>query len=72
MRICFREGMVSLIKKLRVLFVCFALEAGVLLGVPMRPEEIQEVMHQMNQPKMAHVLPGEHGEGDDQLPKSCQ
>ena len=55
--------MVSLIKKLRVLFVCLVLETGVLLGVPMRPEEIQEVMHRMNQPKITHVLPSENDEG---------
>jgi hypothetical protein len=32
---------------------------GVLGGVPMRPDEIQELMHQMNQPALAHVLPTE-------------
>jgi hypothetical protein len=38
---------------------------GVLSGVPMRPDDIRELMKQMNQPKMAHALPGENGEGDD-------
>ena len=33
--------------------------------VPMRPDEIQELMNQMNQPKMAHVLPSENDEGAD-------
>ena len=46
-------------KQLRVVFACLALEMAVLLGAPMRPEEIQELMHQMNQPKLAHVLPAE-------------
>ena len=27
--------------------------------------EIEELMHQMNQPRMAHVLPTEGEEGDD-------
>lgn len=52
-------------KKLRVLFACLALEAGVLAGVPMRPDEIRELMHQMNQPALAHVLPSEEEGGDD-------
>jgi hypothetical protein len=51
-------------KKLRVLFVCAVLEWGVLVGAPMRPEEIEELMHQMNQPKLAQVLPAESDEGD--------
>lgn len=51
--------------KLRVLVVCLALEMGVMCGVPMRPDEIEELMHQMNQPKHAHALPAEHDDGDD-------
>jgi hypothetical protein len=56
---------VSLKKKLRVLLACAALEFGVLMGAPMRPDEIQELMHQMNQPKLAHVLRNEDDAGDD-------
>jgi len=55
----------SLARRLRVLVVCVALEMGVLSGVPMRPDEIQDLMNQMNQPKMAHVLPTKNDEGDD-------
>jgi hypothetical protein len=47
-----------------VLVVCLGLEIGVLSGVPMRPDEIQELMKQMNQPKVAHVLRTEDDEGD--------
>jgi hypothetical protein len=55
----------SLKKRLRTIFMCAALELGVLSGVPMRPEEIRALMNQINQPKLAHVLPaGEQG-GDD-------
>ena len=55
----------SLASRLRVLFVCAVLELGVLSGVPVRPDEIQQLMSQMNQPKLAHVLPaGEEG-GED-------
>ena len=54
----------SLIKRLRTVFLCLALEAGVLSGVPMRPEQIRELMNQLNQPKLAHMLPGEEDSGD--------
>jgi len=59
------EGVVSFKQGLRVVFVCLALEMGVLVGASMRPDEIEQLMHQMNQPKMAHVLPSENDEGDD-------
>ena len=52
-------------QKLRVLFVCLGLEMAVLAGSPVRPEEIEALMHQMNQPKLAHVLRRENDEGDD-------
>ena len=55
----------SLKKKLRTMFLCAALELGVLSGVPMRPEEIRALMHQMNQPKLAHVLPSDEESGND-------
>lgn len=58
-------GLVSLKEKLRVVLACATLELGVLMGAPMRPDEIRELMHQMNQPKLAHVMPGEKQAGDD-------
>jgi hypothetical protein len=59
---------VSLMTRLRVLLVCVVLQAGVLVGVPVRPDEIQELMHQMNQPKLAHVLPSENDDGGGDSP----
>ena len=47
-------------KRLRTLLLCAALEVGVLSGVPMRPEEIRALMNQLNQPKLAHVLPSDN------------
>ena len=55
----------SLMQRLRVVFVCLTLQVGVLAGVPMRPDEIQELLHQINQPAVAHVLPSDADEGDD-------
>ena len=40
------------------------LEYAALMGSPMRPEEIEELMRQMNQPKLAHVLRDENDSGD--------
>ena len=59
----------SLKKRLRTIFMCAALELGVLSGVPMRPEEIRALMNHINRPKLAHVLPtDEQSGGDPMLP----
>ena len=50
--------------RLRTLLVCSMLEYAALMGSPMRPEEIEELMRQMNQPKLAHVLRDEDDSGD--------
>lgn len=47
------------LRKLRTIFVCAFLQIGVLAGVPMRPEEIRELMRQMSAPTIVHVLPTE-------------
>ena len=58
----------SIKKILRTVFVCAVLELGALASVPMRPEEIQDLMHQLNRPKLAHVLPSEDDDGNDPRP----
>jgi hypothetical protein len=59
---------VSLLAKLRVVFLCITLEIGVFAGVPMRPDEIERLMQQMNRPTLAHVLPTESDDGDGDTP----
>ncbi len=50
--------------RLRVALLCGILQLGTMVGVPMRPEEIQELLHRLNQPKVASVLPGHTASGD--------
>ncbi len=50
--------------RLRTLLVCAMLEYAAMIGSPMRPEEIQELLRQMNQPTLAHVLRDEGDSGD--------
>jgi hypothetical protein len=52
-------------KRLRTIFLCAMLEFAALTGVPMRPEEIVELMHTMNQPKLAHTIPKQQEKDDD-------
>jgi hypothetical protein len=33
-------------------------------GAPIRPDEIEELLHQMDQPKVAHTLKEEDADGD--------
>jgi hypothetical protein len=51
-------------QRLRTLFVCAMLEFASLSGMPMRPEQIEELTRTMNRPKLAHVLPDESAKGD--------
>ena len=55
----------SLGEKLRTCFVCAALELGVLGGIAVPPEEIRALLNQINQPKLAHVLPADEESGGD-------
>lgn len=59
-----------LIKKLRMVSVCAMLQLSVFAGAPVRPEQIEELMHQMNEPKLAQVLPDESDDGDGNAPES--
>jgi hypothetical protein len=50
--------------RLRTILVCAMLEYAALVGSPMRPEEIEELMRNMNQPTLAHVIPEENKKGE--------
>jgi len=50
---------VSIKQKVRRILLVGAIGLALLTGMPMRPEEIEELLHRMNQPKLAHTLPDE-------------
>ena len=54
----------SLRHRLRTLLVCVVLEWSALIGMPMRPEEIVDLMQTMNTPKVVHTIPDEDETGD--------
>lgn len=54
----------SVKQRLRTLVCCVTLEVGTLMGVPMRPEQIQDLMQTLNQPKIAQTTPDESDNGD--------
>ena len=49
----------SLKNRLRTIACCVVLQAATLMGVPMRPDQVQELMHSLNQPKLARTTPEE-------------
>ena len=55
--------------RLRTVLVCSMLEVGVMVGVPIRPQQIQELLHTLNQPTFAHVLKEEDRAGDGEKKK---
>jgi hypothetical protein len=58
---------VSFKHRLRALLLCLPLLLGALGGMPMRPEEIEELMHTMNQQKV--VVTVEDDGNNYKLPK---
>jgi len=53
--------------KLRTILLCLSLEVAAFFGVPMRPEEIEELLGRLSRPKLAHTIPDgkEDGEPDE-------
>jgi hypothetical protein len=51
-------------ERLRTLACCGILQLGTLVGVPMRPEQVQDLMRTLNQPKLAQTDPDERSNGD--------
>ncbi len=54
----------SLKHRMRVLFLGATLSAAAMMGVPMRAEEIEELMAAANRPVAAHVLRDEEDKDD--------
>lgn len=54
----------AVMQRLRTIFVCAVLECGVLLGVPMRPDELEKLLRQFNQPTVAQTLRNDEDEGE--------
>jgi hypothetical protein len=50
--------------RLRTILMCAMLEYAALMGAPMRPDEIEELLRTMNKPKIAHVVTDKMGDGE--------
>ena len=53
--------------RFRKVFLCLVLCMASMQGVRMRPEEIEELMRTMNQPKLVRKFAEEEEKGDDPL-----
>lgn len=60
----------SIRQRLRAALLCIPLILGAFAGVPMRPEEIEELMHSLNQQKITVVVRGdsENEDGNPNIP----
>jgi hypothetical protein len=54
--------------KFRALLLGMTLLMGAFGGVPMRPDEIEEIMRSMNQPRVEYTIPDESDKGEPELP----
>lgn len=55
--------------RLRTVLLCLPLLLGAFSGMSMRPEEIEELMHSMNQQKIVVTVEDDSENGDGNLPK---
>jgi hypothetical protein len=60
-------GFVSIKRKLRMLLLYLPLLAGSLSGVPMRPEDMDQIMEALNQERIEYVIPDDSENGDDTI-----
>lgn len=51
--------------RLRTLACCTILQMAAVIGVPMRPEKIQDLMRMLNEPKLASTNPDEDHRDDE-------
>jgi hypothetical protein len=54
----------SVTRRLRTIVCCTILEIGALIGVPMRPEQVQDLMQAMNVANIARTDPEQCPSGD--------
>jgi hypothetical protein len=52
-------------RNLRALFLGLVLGMGSLFGMPMRPEEIEELMHATNQTRVCQIVREEHDDAGE-------
>ncbi len=53
--------------KLRMLLLYLPLLAGSLSGVPMRPQDMDQIMGALNQERIEYVIPDDSENGDDTI-----
>jgi hypothetical protein len=63
-----RRELVSIKRLLRALLLSGALMAGALMGA-VTPDEVEELMHSLNQPKITVTIPDESESGDGSIKK---
>jgi hypothetical protein len=54
-------------KRFQRILLCLVLSAGSQIGIPMPPDEIEELMRTMNQPKLVRKFAEEEDQGDDPI-----
>jgi hypothetical protein len=59
----------SIQRRMRMLLLCLPLLLGAGIGMPMRPEEIEELMHSANQQTITYTIPGDEEAPDETIRK---
>jgi hypothetical protein len=59
----------SINRRMRTLLLCLPLLPGAGIGMPMRPVEIDELMHSANQQTITYTIPGDRDTADETILK---
>ena len=62
----------SIKRRLSMLLLCWPLLLGAGMGMAMRPEEIEDLVHNTNQQTISYALPAEPEKTDETLPKRIE
>ncbi len=62
----------SIRRRMRMLMLCLPLLLGAGIGMPMRPEEIEELMHSANQQTITYTIPGDRETPDETIRKLAE
>ena len=59
----------SIKTRMRTLLLCLPLLLGAFAGMPMRPEEVEELMQSMNEQKISYVVQADGRSDDPVIPQ---
>ena len=65
-------GVMSANKQLRKILLCLGMEAAALLGAPIRPDEVEDLLRSAQRAKVESTIRQEQEDSDDPVPANLE